>query len=137
MNNKILIVIIVLVIILLITISYTIFLINNNNNESTESDIDFENEAGVQYDTTQLENFNLEIVGLNDEISSQIDINTLNIELKEYMYLEGLVDANQAVLQNYRIGNNILYMDFLLNNSRGSKVNIEVDLLNNSYTITN
>ena len=137
MNNKILIVIIVLVIILLITISYTIFLINNNNNESTELDIDFENEAGVQYDTTQLENFNLEIVGLNDEISSQIDINTLNIELKEYMYLEGLVDANQAVLQNYRIGNNILYMDFLLNNSRGSKVNIEVDLLNNSYTITN
>ena len=137
MNNKILIVIIVLVIILLITISYTIFLINNNNNESTELDIDFENEAGVQYDTTQLENFNLEIVGLNEEISSQIDINTLNIELKEYMYLEGLVDANQAVLQNYRIGNNILYMDFLLNNSRGSKVNIEVDLLNNSYTITN
>lgn len=134
MRNKILIMIIILTIILLIIITFTIYIINSNQDK--EVNVELLNEGGAEYEVSQLDNFEFEILGLNDEILSEINIDTLKLEMKEYVYLEGLVDANQALLQNWNTDNNVLYLEFLLNNENNTIINIEVNLSTNRYTIT-
>lgn len=106
---------------------------NNTNQSNVNEDSDdyiFYNEketGDVEYNSEQLKNIEFEFDGITDDISKYInDIDTLELKIKEFVYLEGLVDATVAKVQKYEYQESTgrLGIIFDLNNPSEDKIRV-------------
>lgn len=129
-KNKIILFSILMLIVLLIILIIAINKIKNINinEENEEIPIEDRNEAGTEYTTEQLENVNIEISGLTEELQNEIgDINQFVHDFKEYLYLNGLIDANEAKIEDWQNENDILQIRIILNDINNSTILIEIN----------
>ena len=102
-----------------------------NNNSYINGILSVEEEVGgVEYSREQLNNFEFEIKGITNEISRYInDLDEFNIEIKEYIFKNGLVDATLAEVQRYEYQENTnrLGIVFKLNNPKEDKIRVIVN----------
>ncbi len=137
MDTKKLIFAIIILIIIIIVLMILIKINNQNINSQEYDDIWYQNEAGVEYSDEQLDNFNFSIVGITEQVKNKISSEEqLNLEIKKYVYLNGLVQATKATLSNYKEEDNRLYLVFKLNNPEETKLTVSIDLEANSYQIS-
>lgn len=80
----------------------------------------------------------MQIEGLTDEIKTHIaDTKKIDTEIKEYVYLNGLIDATVATITDWNlIDNNTMQMAVKLNDAKSTILRISIDLKNNEYEIT-
>lgn len=115
-------------------------IISNISSDDTidynESDYIFEHEeetGDVQYNKEQLNNFEFTI-SMPDEVWEHVpNTEDFNMSMKEYIYLNGLVDATEADFRGYNIqeDTNILTIMFELNNFDKVEFKVEINLNNN------
>ena len=133
MDRKKLIIVIMMIIILVLIIFILIYGINTKN-EDENITIEERNEGGEEYNITHLDNFDIKIEGLSDEIEDQIkDLEDFQIQFKEFVYLNGLVDADIANVISYNINENELQIDFQLNNPNQTKMYCIISILEQEY----
>ena len=114
--QKIILLISIILFVIIIAISLVIVMLNNKKQEEKDPIFEFSG-AGDPYDDSQLNNFDIEIKGLNDEIISNIqNIDNFNYEFKKFVYLNGLVDADIATCVSYTTENNVMKVNLQLNN---------------------
>ena len=135
-NNKVLFMIFILVIVLIVLLVCLAIIKNLNKNEDIVN-IEEQNEGGIEYNQNQLDNFNINIIGITDEIKNSINnIDEMYLKIKEYMYLYGLVDGDELVLNNYNAENNIITLYFSINDSKNTNIKVMIDTINNTTNIT-
>lgn len=116
---------------------------NSNQIDYTNSDYIFYHEAetgNVQYNREQLNNFEFTITGIPEKVESYIqDMDEFQVEIKEYIYKNGLVDANMAEFKLYELNekNKQIGMVFELNNEDQDKILVRIDLNNQHIQISN
>lgn len=102
-----------------------------NNNSYINGILSVEEEVGgVEYSRDQLNNFEFEIKGITSEISKYIeDLDEFNIQMKEYIFKNGLVDATLAEVQKYEYQESTsrLGIVFKLNNPKEDKIRVIVN----------
>lgn len=124
-------IIIVLIVILIICILAIIGVISNTNKNNDESDeIAKLQEGGKEYSTSELNNFDFDIVNLDNSIKEKINYNEFIINLKEYIYINGLVEADKAQYVNsYEEGNEISIL-FELNDDKHTNLTAVINISN-------
>lgn len=135
-KNKVLFMIFILVIVLIVLLVCLAIIKKLNKNEDIVN-IEEQNEGGIEYNQNQLENFNINIIGITDEIKNSINnIDEMYLKIKEYMYLYGLVDGDELVLNNYNAENDIITLYFSINDSKNTNIKVVIDTINNTTNIT-
>lgn len=135
-NEKaILISIIVMICIIIVGITIVvgvIYRINKDNN--IEEDISNLEEGGEEYSKEHLKDLDFEVTNLNSNIKSKIkDINKFLLDMKEYIYLNGFVQANIAECININEEENKMILQFRLNNPEKTIVLVNINLKDNTY----
>lgn len=122
---------------------------NTSTNSNTTEEIDYENsdyifyhegETGnVKYSREHLDKFEFSINGISDDVLNYIeDVEEFNIEIKEYIYLNGLVKNTSCELTKYEIRENENRIGFLFKLDKDDKIQLLVilDLEDDSLEIT-
>lgn len=89
-----------------------------------------EESGNAKYTQDQLNNFKIEIEGITDDISKHInDMDKFNIELKEYIYKQGLVDSTIIEVQKYEYQESTkrLGIIFKLNNPNKDRLRVIIN----------
>lgn len=132
-NNKILLISIAILVLLLIILIVCLIIINKQN---TEVDIENGETGNAEYSREQLKNVQTQIEGLSQEITSNIkDIDEFNTNLKEYIYLNGLVDATTAKVEEWNITDNKLEIKIHLNDINNTTIKAVVNLETNTSEV--
>ena len=132
MKNSIFIIILVAIIIIGATLAtITIFKIDNKE----KIDLGIEKGGPVEYTNEILEHFELKITGIS-EIKKIVSINEekFTMDMKEYMYKNGLVSATQAKYKEYEINNHFIIISFELNDNKKTTVFAKINENDNTYT---
>lgn len=102
-----------------------------NNNSYINGILSVEEEVGgVEYSREHLNNFEFELKGITNEISKYIeDSDEFYIQVKEYIYKNGLVDATSAEVQKYEYQESTsrLGIVFKLDNPKEDKIRVIVN----------
>lgn len=138
-NKVIYIAIFIIFIILIMVLLTSIVLIKNmikNNEENSETigsietidPIEEMQEGGIEYNENQLNNFTINIQGLTSEIEEKIsNKEQFNLKFKEYIYINGLVDAKNAIIDKWQFKDDILYIRFKLDDIRETNLIVKVE----------
>lgn len=131
-NSSIIIIILVAIIIIGATLA-TITILKINNKETM--DLGIEKGGPVEYTEEILEHFELRITGIS-EIKKIVNINEekFTIDMKEYMYKNGLVSATEAKYKEYEINNQFIVISFELNDKKKTTVFAKINENDNTYT---
>ena len=113
--------------------------IKNENTVTTDNatnDVFYSKEemGNAKYSKDQLNNFSIEIKGMTNDISKYInDMSKFETDIKEYMYKNGLVDANVLEVQRseYQESTKRLGIVFKLNNKAEDKIRVIISENNN------
>ena len=127
-NNKILFLMILISTIIIILI-VAILVMQKQIQDYENKPIEERNEGGVAYDISQLKNVDISIEGLTKEITKYIN-NTkeFNTKIKEYIYINGLVDASVAkVIRHDIIAENNVKIYMQLNDINKTVLSIDVN----------
>ena len=94
--------------------------------------------GGSAYTKEELNNIDLQINGLTDEIKAYLtDSDKLETEIKEYIYLNGLIDTTVANITNWNMENSdTMKMQITLNDGKTTVLNVSINLKENEYQIT-
>lgn len=127
-------IIIILIVFLVICILAIIGVISNINKNSDEVDeIAKLQEGGKEYSTDELNNFEFNIINLDNSIKEKINYNKFIISLKEYIYINGLVQADKAkYINSYEEGNEISIL-FELNDDKNTNLIAIINISNYTY----
>lgn len=133
------------ILIIIIFLILIMNLIKNIKSISTikQEDYVIENEyksGGKEYSPEQLKNLQIKITDMPKEVKEKInDEEKLITSVKEYMFFNGLVDANVAKCDNYKIDEEKkqIKMRFILNNDAKDILLAIIDLNSNEIKITN
>lgn len=135
-SDKILLVIIIVTIISIIAIASLIYIINKNN-KMDKDEIWNQAEAGVEYSTEHLKNFKFEVINVDSNVKSKIPYyDTFIFKIKEYLYLNGLVQASTAEFVNFESNSTSMILKFKLNNPKQTIVTAKINLQDNTYTFS-
>ena len=133
-NDKILLIMIILIIIAIIIIIGVIYFINRNRSiKENKDDVFDRQEGGAEYSTSELNNFELEITNLNSNIKNK---NQLTLKVKEYVYLNGLVQANQAECISSKEQESRIVLTLKLNDPKQTILTVVINLKDNTYQIS-
>lgn len=124
---------IILIIIALVIGMIIIYYTNNNQKNEEEFNIEYEQEGGAEYTSKELENFNLRIIGIDNDILNKIDEKELLNNIKEYLYKKGLIKVNEAQCIEHSVNQNHLIIKFKLNDEETTRLIVKINLDNNSY----
>lgn len=126
--------VIIVVIVLLILLLNSISTDDNNENVIINDPIQFQNEGGASYSDTQLESLDIEIVGSNQELEEIIyDMEEFDLEIKKYIYLNGLVDAKTVTITNWILNDNILTINLNLDDANKTSIELNINVDDGSY----
>lgn len=97
-----------------------------------------EKNGGAPYTEENINNINLQIDGITDEMQEYLnDIDTFEYNIKEYVYLNGLVQADTATITNYNVENGTtMNMVIELNDDKNTILNVVINLSDNTYDIS-
>ena len=99
---------------------------------------DYEQENGeARYTKETIDSLEFKIEGMPDEVLNYInDINEFEYKVKEYIYLNGLIDASVASYKEYEImeEENGICITFSLNNENQTIMDVTINLEDNSLT---
>jgi len=120
-------VIFIMCVILMIVILMSILVIKRAKKQGEDA-IEHMQEGGIAYNENQLNNFTINIQGLTAEIEKKItNKKTFNLKFKEYIYLNGLVDAKNATIDKWQYKNNVLYMILKLDDINQTSLIVKID----------
>ena len=128
-----------LIIVLIITISICIvaiigiILFINSNNETEDDEIRKLQEGGTEYTTDELKGIEITIKNLDNNIKEQIKYNKFIIAMKEYIYENGLIEADEAQCISVSDLENEIILQFRLNNSKLTILTAKINIKNYSY----
>lgn len=132
-NKVICIVIFIILVILIMVLLTSVFVVksmikeNKENPEEIESIEEIE-EGGIEYNESQLNNFTIKIQGLTSDIEEKIsNKEQFNLKFKEYIYINGLVDAEIAIIDKWQFKANILYIIFKLDDINETSLLVKVE----------
>ena len=105
--------------------------------DNTEYIFEHEEETGDEkYTKEQLNNFNFNIDNVPNDISQYIeDSEEFNIKIKEYVYLNGLVDASLAKYAEYEITDDKILIIYNLNNQEKTNLYVSINIANKNSQI--
>lgn len=134
-NDKILLIIIFIVIICIIAVIGLILSINKKDNTIIEEDeIANLQEGGAEYTTDELKNFEIKINNLDNDVKNKIkNYNKFILDMKEYMYKNGFVQADIAEYIGIKEEESKMTIYFKLNDSNETILSATIDLRDNSY----
>ena len=126
MSKKILVAILVIIIIIVTLICFIVFW--RLNDEDFDDDIEYVNESGVEYDSSQLNNFDFQLINIPQEFEDEnIDLEAVNIKVKEYLYKKGLVTATIGEVSDYKSTDNNIQFTVDLNDEKNTKIKITIN----------
>lgn len=132
-SDKILLVIIIVTIISIIVIASLIYIINKNN-KMDKDEIWNQAEAGVEYSTDHLKNFEFKVINVDNKVKNLIpQYDMFTFKMKEYLYLNGLVQASTAEFVDFESNDNNIIIKFKLNNPKQTIVTAKINLQDNTY----
>lgn len=136
-EKNILIIISVMILIILICIILILVAMHinktNNNDEEYDEIADME-EGGEEYSKEHLEYMDFKVINLGSNITDKIkNVNEFLLDMKEYIYLNGLVEANCAEFINIDETENRIILEFRLNNPKKTIVLATISLKDNTY----
>ena len=130
----------IIIIILIIIIDLIKDIKSSTSEKQNNYTIENQHETGnVQYNPEQLNNLKIKIENIPQEVIERIDDEKKLINsIKEYVFFRGLVDANIAKCDNYRINeeDKQIKLRFVLDNSDKDTLLVLIDLSNNKINIT-
>lgn len=134
-------VLIIIFILLIILIASNIYSKDKNeiNIKNEYIKVEERNESGAPYEVSELNNFNFKIENLSSKILDMISADSAEIyvNVKEYIYLNGLVTANIGTVTGYESYNETIILLMELNDKKQTSLKIEIKLgENNEYSIT-
>lgn len=135
-NDKILLIIIVIVVICIVAVIGLILSINKKDTTTIIEEDEIENlqEGGAEYTTDELKTLEIKINNLDTNTKNKIkDYNKFILAMKEYIYKNGLVQANTAEYIGIKEEENKITMRFKLNDSNETILSATIDLRDNSY----
>lgn len=135
-NDKILLIIIVIVIICIIAVIGLILSINKKDTTTIIEEDEIANlqEGGAEYTTDELKTFEIKINNLDNNVKNKIkDYNKFILAMKEYIYKNGLVQADTAEYIGIKEEESKIIIRFKLNNANGTILSATIDLRDNSY----
>lgn len=107
----------------------------NQTIETNETDVFDLQEGGSEYNSEHLNNYDFSIIDMDQDIKEKINnLDDFTFQMKEYIYLNGLVGGHTAKYINYtKNEKNVIKLEFILNDSEQTNIFAEVDLNNNTY----
>lgn len=121
MDKKILIVICIIIVIILIIIGSIIYLRVRQN-----TPIENVNESGAEYDRSQLNKFDFQLTNIPQELEESINIEELNLQVKEYLYEKGLINANVGEIEEYNNNGQSIELKIKLNDDANSEIKLTI-----------
>ena len=139
--EKIIVITMVVLVIGIICIVGMIYGINKNNiienKEEDEDEISNLEESGEEYNIEHLNNFDFEVINLDGNTTSKIkDINQFLLDMKEYMYINGLVQISKVECISVNEVDNKLLIEFKLNDPKNTILSASINLKDNTYTFS-
>lgn len=131
-SEKTIMILIFIIIIFIVGIIATIFLVNENK-EIEDDEIRKLQEGGAEYSRKELDNINFEISGINNTLKNKINYDEFVINMKEYIYLNGLIQATKAEYLNSKEEDSKIAIQFRLNDNKGTIVTAVIDKDSNKY----
>lgn len=133
MKDKLVYLICLIIVIIIIISSIIIFLYKKTENEDN-NDISYVQESGGEYNSSQLNNFNFELVNMNEEVIKKIkEPDKFRKYMKEYLYKNGKIEADKAEYLSYRTDNNFLVIKFKLNDKNETRIIAKIDISSDTY----
>lgn len=123
MDKKILIVIFVIIVIIVIIICSIVYLRIKGNEPI---DIEYISESGAEYDRSQLNNFDFQLTNIPQELEENIDLEELNMQVKEYLYEKGLITANTGEIEEYNNNGQTIELIIKLNDEENSEIKLTI-----------
>lgn len=122
----------IIIFIIIIIVAIVSFYKKEENN--INKDISKVQESGEEYNSIHLNNFDFQIVNLTEEASNNIK-NTYDFiyKMKEYLYKNGIVEANQAEYIAYNVEDDKMMIKFKLNDENQTRIIAKIDLTNELY----
>ena len=125
MDKKNLILILIIVVFISIVVCCVVYF---KIKEDNITDIEYINEAGVEYDSSQLDNFEFQLTNIPQEFENEnIDIEALTMKVKEYLYKKGLITATIGEIINYENNNENIELIIELNDNKNSQIKITIN----------
>ena len=131
-SEKTIMILIFIIIIFIVGIIATIFLVNENK-EIEDDEIRKLQEGRAEYSRKELDNINFEISGINNTLKNKINYDEFVINMKEYIYLNGLIQATKAEYLNSKEKDSEITIQFRLNDNKGTIVTAVIDKDSNKY----
>lgn len=126
-------ILIIIICIILILVAMHINKTNNNDDDEYDEIADME-EGGEEYSKEHLKYMDFEVINLGSDITNRIkNINQFFLDMKEYIYLNGLIEANRAEFINIDETENKIILEFRLNNPKKTIVSATISLKDNTY----
>ena len=114
--------ILMLILIVVVVLAIVLIVLFTFQSRYSEENIKIEDryEAGQPYNRNQLNNFEFEVGNMTEEVTNKIDnIDEFKIQMKEFIYKKGLVQANKAkYIQNKQDEEGNIIAIFKLNNTK-------------------
>lgn len=134
MDKKKLLIVLLILVVLMVIICIVVKRQQANTKKEENLQVEQREEGGEAYNDAQLNNFDITIERMEKEIEKEIkDMDDFELEFKEYIYLNGLVDANIATIESYNINGNELKINFQLNNPSATKMTCTVNISEQTY----
>lgn len=131
------IIMICIIIVGIIIVLGVIYRINTDNNIEKEEDITNLEEGGEEYTKEHLKDVDFEITNLSNSVTSRIkDVNQFLLDMKEYIYLNGLVQANIAECININESEGKIIAEFRLNDPEKTIITATINVEDNTYTFS-
>lgn len=125
MDKKNLILILIIVVFISIVVCCVVYF---KIKEDNITDIEYINEAGVEYDSSQLDNFEFQLTNIPQEFENEnIDIEALTMKVKEYLYKKGLITATIGEIIDYENNNENIELIIELNDNKNSQIKITIN----------
>ena len=125
MDKKNLILILIIVVFISIVVCCVVYF---KTKEDNITDIEYINEAGVEYDSSQLDNFEFQLTNIPQEFENEnIDIEALTMKVKEYLYKKGLITATIGEIIDYENNNENIELIIELNDNKNTQIKITIN----------
>lgn len=125
MDKKNLILILIIVVFISIVVCCVVYF---KIKEDNITDIEYINEAGVEYDSSQLDNFEFQLTNIPQEFENEnIDIEALTMKVKEYLYKKGLITATIGEIIDYENNNENIELIIELNDNKNTQIKITIN----------
>ncbi|MBR2705586.1 MAG: hypothetical protein IKG14_00865 [Clostridia bacterium] len=127
---------IILILVVIITIGAvlaTITIIKINNDDTV--DLGIEKGGTVEYSREILNHFDLKIIGTSEiKKKANVDEEKFYIDMKEYLYKNGLVKATEAKYKDYESNNQFTIISYELNDENRTTVFVKINNKDKTYT---